>query len=165
MVAEHGYKPVLDGNRGIECESMMASRMILAVFRKYRDLVKYGDKWRAVAKKASVEQRRKLEALLSRIEISSGCFQAGSVQAGQCTALVPLAAATQPGVENEEDELSALEREFGSLSKLSDMRISRRICELVVQIVHVVSPAEEKVVVTRSDCSTHSPERTITSTP
>ena len=71
IVAEHGVKSCFAGTRGLELESMLLARLILAVLRKYRDLAKYKDKWTAVCKKTTPDEREELSRIVESIDIPS----------------------------------------------------------------------------------------------
>ena len=70
ILAEHGAGPCFSGTRGIELESMLVSRLILAVLRKYRDLAKYADKWVALCKKCTPDEREILGRIVGSISIA-----------------------------------------------------------------------------------------------
>jgi hypothetical protein len=123
IVAEHGVNSCFGGTRGLELEGMLLARLILAVLRKYRDLAKYSDKWTAICKKASADERDELSRIVESIDIPSvgGRTQAQTAapiedltDSSMTTAIVPYAVGGN-GSGTGMDDLDALHAELGLL--------------------------------------------------
>jgi hypothetical protein len=119
IVAEHGVKSCFGGTRGLELEGMLLARLILAVLRKYRDLAKYSDKWTAICKKASADERDELSRIVESIDIpSEGGRRAAPIEdltdPSMTTAIVPYAVGGN-GSGTGMDDLDALDAELGLL--------------------------------------------------
>ena len=101
ILAEHGRGHVFEPKRSVELDTMLQSRLILAMLRKYRDLAKYSDKYSCVIRRASSEERRVLERLIQKIQLPPGDVQvpANLAQEAQFRMGLTPAAFRQPAVQ------------------------------------------------------------------